>query len=179
MENNQYIENMIRTGAVSAVDKENRLVRVRYDNTGTVSGWIYVLKLYGGIVVASDGSHTHTYPAGQVDGESSHVHGGSYLPETVLDIAQDGQHDHTVEEGEETTGPAEAHSHDGSKVPKTTLVIESQSHNHTYPSGAVDGISGHNHDGTHLSYWMPEIKDRVLVICVPIFNGDAFVMGGL
>ena len=43
----------------------------------------------------------------------------------------------------------------------------------------VEPDPDHDHPGTHLTYWMPKIDDRVLVLYLPVFNGDGFILGGL
>ena len=39
-----YIQNMVRVGIVTDVDKKDHLVRVRFPNLNMTSGWLYVLK---------------------------------------------------------------------------------------------------------------------------------------
>ena len=45
--------------------------------------------------------------------------------------------------------------------------------------GSASTVPAHNHSGTQLTYWMPKIGDRVLVLYIPVFNGDGFILGGL
>ncbi|MDF2984879.1 MAG: hypothetical protein K0R50_389 [Eubacterium sp.] len=34
----------------------------------------------------------------------------------------------------------------------------------------------HDHDAV-VAYWMPAVNDTVLVLCLPVFNGDGFILG--
>jgi len=42
-----------------------------------------------------------------------------------------------------------------------------------------DTMDSHEHSGTTLAAWMPTVGARVLVLYLPVFNGDGFVLGGL
>lgn len=45
--------------------------------------------------------------------------------------------------------------------------------------GAIVNVkesNGHDHDAT-VTYWMPSINDTVLVLYLPVFNGDGFILG--
>ncbi len=57
-------------------------------------------------------------------------------------------------------------------------------HTHTIADTYTGGGSAstepdHDHTGTHLTYWMPKVNDRVLALYLPVFNGDGFVLGGI
>lgn len=39
-----YVQNMVRVGIVTDVDKNDRRVRVRFPNLNMTSGWLYVLQ---------------------------------------------------------------------------------------------------------------------------------------
>lgn len=39
-----YVQNMVRVGIVTDVDKKDRRVRVRFPNLNMTSGWLYVLQ---------------------------------------------------------------------------------------------------------------------------------------
>lgn len=55
----------LRIGTVTAVDKAKRKARVKFKDTGIVSGWLTVVQHYGAVVsVVSNGSHDH-----EVDGD--------------------------------------------------------------------------------------------------------------
>lgn len=39
-----------------------------------------------------------------------------------------------------------------------------------------------NHDhlpGSHLTYWMPKVNDTVLVLYLPVRDGDGYILGGI
>ena len=45
--------------------------------------------------------------------------------------------------------------------------------------GTASEFLDHDHlPGSHLTYWMPKVNDRVLCLYLPVFNGDGFVLGG-
>lgn len=51
----------------------------------------------------------------------------------------------------------------------------------TYTGGGSASIFP-NHDhlpGSHLTWWMPKVNDRVLILYLPVFNGDGFILGGI
>lgn len=58
-------------------------------------------------------------------------------------------------------------------------------HNHpvhdTYSGGGTsEDYPAHNHlPGSYLTYWMPKINDTVLVLYLPVWNGDGFILGGI
>ena len=37
----------------------------------------------------------------------------------------------------------------------------------------------HNHTRSHVTYWMPKVNDTVLVVYLPVRDGDGFVIGGI
>lgn len=38
----------------------------------------------------------------------------------------------------------------------------------------------HDHlPGSHVTYWMPGVNDTVLVLYLPVFNADGYILGGL
>ena len=45
--------------------------------------------------------------------------------------------------------------------------------------GEVSTEPDHNHEGTYLTYWMPKINESVLVLYLPVFNSDGFILGGI
>jgi len=45
--------------------------------------------------------------------------------------------------------------------------------------GSVPEEPVHNHPKTHLTYWMPSVGERVVVLYIPVFNADGFILGGL
>ena len=46
------------------------------------------------------------------------------------------------------------------------------------PSISVSQEDGHAHS-VAVSHWMPSVNDIVLVIYLPVFNSDGFVIGGI
>lgn len=40
-------------------------------------------------------------------------------------------------------------------------------------------IPEHDHPGTHLTYWMPQIGDTVFVLYIPVEDGDGVILGGI
>lgn len=43
---------------------------------------------------------------------------------------------------------------------------------------AAEDTDGHRH-GTTVFRWMPAVNDTVLVLYLPVFNSDGFVIGGI
>jgi phage baseplate assembly protein gpV len=50
-------------------------------------------------------------------------------------------------------------------------------HSHEISGGGTTETSGqHNHE-SNVTYWMPKINDKVLVLYIPVFNGDGYILG--
>lgn len=62
-----------------------------------------------------------------------------------------------------------AHSHTGSAS------VGGGDHSHT-ASVTIDGADAHSH-GASVTAWMPRVNDTVVVIYIPVFNSDGFVIG--
>lgn len=46
--------------------------------------------------------------------------------------------------------------------------------------GSASTFPNHDHlPGSHLTWWMPKVNDRVLILYLPVFNGDGFILGGI
>lgn len=46
--------------------------------------------------------------------------------------------------------------------------------------GSASTYPAHDHlPGSHLTYWMPKVNDRVLVAYLPVDNSDGFILGGI
>ena len=46
--------------------------------------------------------------------------------------------------------------------------------------GSASTFPHHDHlPGSHLTWWMPKVNDRVLILYLPVFNGDGFILGGI
>ena len=48
---------------------------------------------------------------------------------------------------------------------------------HTGGSGDAS-FASHKHD-LIIKPWMPKVNDQVLVLYLPVFNGDGFILGGI
>ena len=58
------------------------------------------------------------------------------------------------------------------------------SHTHSisdsYTGGGSAGtVENHNHKGSYLTTWMPKIKEQVVVLYLPVADGDGFVLEGI
>lgn len=47
------------------------------------------------------------------------------------------------------------------------------------PSVDVDNLTDGNSVALRITPWMPKVNDTVLVVYLPIFNSDGFVIGGI
>lgn len=65
--------------------------------------------------------------------------------------------------------------HEGASV----KVAEDGRHSHTdSQGGSTSTAAAHKHDGSTLGAWLPKVNDKVLVLYIPVQNGDGFVLGG-
>ena len=69
-------------------------------------------------------------------------------------------------------GPAGGHSHGGS-----ISVSSTDGHSHE-ASVSIEQADEHWHTAS-VSLWMPGVNDTVLVVYLPVFNSDGFVIGGI
>ena len=54
------LENLVRVGKVTDVDKAKRRVRVKFEDTDLSSGWLQVIQRYGeNLYIEPDAKHTH------------------------------------------------------------------------------------------------------------------------
>jgi len=61
--------------------------------------------------------------------------------------------------------------------PGTVNVEKDGKHSHSLPGGGSTGENGeHGHEAA-VAPWMPAVNDTVLVLYLPIFNGDGFILG--
>lgn len=103
---------LVRIGTVTAVNRKNRTARVKFQDTGETSAFLYVLQ-----------------------------HNGA-----ALNIMPDGEHNHVI--------------HD------------------TYKGGgSSEDFPDHDHRGSALGYWMPAINSNVLVLYLPVYDSDGFILG--
>ena len=57
----RILSRLVRIGTVMSVDKEKRMVRVKFQNEGMPSGWLYVLQHYkADLYIEPDAEHTHS-----------------------------------------------------------------------------------------------------------------------
>lgn len=74
------LENMVRVGTVTDVDRTKRRVRVKFPDMGFTSGWLAVVQHPGAeVFIQPDGAHTHriqdTYSGGgSADTQPDHDH---------------------------------------------------------------------------------------------------------
>lgn len=53
------------------------------------------------------------------------------------------------------------------------------SHTHELEDGdSTKGSGSHSHEA-NVTYWMPKVNDMVVVLYLPVFNGDGFILGGI
>ena len=46
-EQQNILSGLVQTGTVTAIDSAKRKARVKFKDTGIISGWLYVLQHYG------------------------------------------------------------------------------------------------------------------------------------
>lgn len=52
-------------------------------------------------------------------------------------------------------------------------------HSHTSACGGTSTFPDHDHERSHVTYWMPKVGDTVVALYLPVFNGDGFILGGI
>ena len=70
-EQQNILSGLVQTGTVTAIDSAKRKARVKFKDTGIISGWLYVLQHYGAdFYIEPDAKHTHeitdTFTGGEV-----------------------------------------------------------------------------------------------------------------
>ncbi len=73
-------------------------------------------------------------------------------PGTGLSIKEDGGHSHEIKVKDTYTGRGDAD---------------------------IKAVPNHDHKESVTTTWLPKVNDRVVVLYLPIANGDGFVLGGL
>lgn len=73
-EQQNILSGLVQTGTVTAIDSAKRKARVKFKDTGIISGWLYVLQHYGAdFYIEPDAKHTHeitdTFTGGGSAGE--------------------------------------------------------------------------------------------------------------
>ncbi len=79
-----------------------------------------------------------------------------------VDVPDAGGHSHTA-----TVSSEGSHNH-SLEIPSDGL------HSHTV---IISEQPDHTHEGTQTTAWMPQINDKVLVLYLPTFNADGFILG--
>lgn len=46
-------------------------------------------------------------------------------------------------------------------------------------SATIEAVPNHDHQGSKTTAWMPKVNDRVVVLYLPVDDGDGFVLGGI
>ena len=110
----EILSRLVQIGTVMSVDSSKRRVRVKFQDTGITSGWLYVVQHYNAsIYIEPDGEHTHE----------------------ITD---------------------------------------------TFTGGGSAGTEpDHDHNRSCVTYWIPKVNDTVVVLYLPVANGDGFVLGGI
>ena len=81
--NESIFKRMFQLGTVTALDAEKKKARVKFQNTGIISDWLYVVQFPGmGVAVKADGEHTHTITdtysgGGSASTQPNHNHAGT------------------------------------------------------------------------------------------------------
>lgn len=74
-ETEKALENLVRVGTVTDVDKAKRQVRVKFQDTGMTSGWLKVLQHHGAdLYIEPDAEHTHEITDTYTGGGSASVY---------------------------------------------------------------------------------------------------------
>ena len=103
----RILSRLVRIGTVMSVDKEKRVVRVKFQNEDMPSGWLYVLQHYDAdLHIEPDGEHYH-----ETNSAGGHNHPGSSIT-----ITQDGEHAHRTLEAYYGKERRVTHSHERSFV---------------------------------------------------------------
>lgn len=63
-------------------------------------------------------------------------------------------------------------------------IVPDAQHTHTISDtysggGQASEFPAHRHPGSVTTTWMPKVNDRVVVLFLPIPDGDGFVLGGI
>ena len=187
----RILSRLVRIGTVMSVDKEKRMVRVKFQNEGMPSGWLYVLQHYDAdLHIEPDGEHYH-----ETNSAGGHNHPGSSVT-----ITQDGSHTHSVESagnhshsataseggsvsvasaGDHTHSAADAggHNHPGSSV---TITQDGEHAHRTLEAYyGKERRATHSHERSFVTWWLPKIDDAVLCLCLPTDDGDGYVLGAI
>ena len=80
-----------------------------------------------------------------------------------------------------TSGWLHVLQHSGAEVYVKPDGKHTHSISDTYTGGGSASTEpDHDHSpGTKVTVWMPKVNDKVLVIYLPVFNADGFILGGI
>lgn len=152
----RIMERMIQIGRVMAVDKQKHAARVKFEDTGIRSGWLKILDARPYIPDYEGGESDKVRWEGDVlFGETEEASCTAEPPDEESEpepVSEEGSGD-----GEDT----------GEEEPEPVPEPEPE------PSG---GCAPHTHE-VKIRMWLPEIDDRVLVLYLPVRNGDGFIVG--
>ena len=71
---------------------------------------------------------------------------------TEMTITKDGGHSHSITVSDSYTGGG---------------------------SASVGAVPDHDHKNSKTTVWMPKVNDRVVVLYLPVADGDGFILGGI
>lgn len=71
---------------------------------------------------------------------------------TGVDVVKDGSHTHDITVNDTYTGGG---------------------------SGTIASVPDHNHSGSTTTSWLPKVNERVVVLYLPVADGDGFILGGI
>lgn len=78
-----------------------------------------------------------------------------------------------------TSGWLNVLQHNGAGV----AVEEDGDHTHTitdtYSGGGSASTAGKHSHAAAVTYWMPKVNDQVIVVYLPVFNADGFILGAI
>ncbi len=58
-------------------------------------------------------------------------------------------------------------------------IEDNGNHTHTVSGVGLTSTDGEHNHNANLTYWMPAVNDTVLVLYLPVFNGDGFILGAI
>jgi phage baseplate assembly protein gpV len=62
--------------------------------------------------------------------------------------------------------------------PRAGVYVKSDGkHSHDLSGGSTTEENGEHDHVANVTYWMPKVNDTVLVLYLPVFNGDGFILG--
>lgn len=46
-------------------------------------------------------------------------------------------------------------------------------------SGTIEAVPDHKHTGSTTTSWLPKVNEKVVVLYLPVADGDGFILGGI